>query len=73
MLSSVDGKLKKSVGKIYADLQIYNFNINAQPYYVLLSHSGNLLAKPTAYNLDIDAFVEFLETGLENFKSGKHI
>ncbi|MCD4731461.1 MAG: thioredoxin family protein [Bacteroidales bacterium] len=72
VLSSVDGKLKKSVGKIYADLQIYNFNINAQPYYVLLGHSGNLLAKPTAYNLDIDAFVEFLETGLENFKSGKH-
>lgn len=73
VMSSVDGKLKKSIGKVYADLQIYNFNINAQPYYILLDHNGNLLEKPRAYDLDIDAFVEFLETGLENFRSGNHL
>jgi thiol:disulfide interchange protein DsbD len=73
ILSSADGKLKKSIGKIYADMQIYNFNINAQPYYVLLGHNGELLAKPRAYDLDIDAFVEFLEEGLSNFKSGNHL
>ncbi len=71
--SEVDGKLKKSIGKVYADLQIYNFNVNAQPYYVLLDHDGDLLAKPRAYNLDVDAFVKFLDTGLQNFKSGNHI
>lgn len=73
VLSSADGKLKKSIGKIYADLQIYNFNINAQPYYILLGHDGDLLAKPRAYDLDIDAFVKFLDTGLENFKTGNHL
>jgi thiol:disulfide interchange protein DsbD len=73
VLSSADGKLKKSVGKVYADLQIYNFNVNAQPYYVLLGHKGDLLAKPIAYNLDVDAFVEFLELGLTNFKEGKQL
>lgn len=73
VLSSADGKLKKSIGKIYADMQIYNFNINAQPYYVLLDHHGFLLAKPRAYDLNIDAFVKFLEEGLENYRSGKHI
>jgi len=68
VLSSADGKLKKTVGKIYADLQIHNFNINAQPYYVLLGHDGEILAKPRAYDLDVDAFVKFLDEGSEKFK-----
>ncbi len=69
--SEYDGKLKKSVGKKYADFQIARFNVNAQPYYVLLDHDGELLAKPRAYDLDIEAFVDFLDEGLENFKEGK--
>jgi len=69
--SSVDHKLKKSIGKVYADMQIYNFDINAQPYYVLLNHEGGLLAKPRARDLDIDAFVKFLKTGIDNYKNGK--
>ena len=68
VISSYDGKLKKTVGKIYADLQIHNFNINAQPYYVLLGHDGEILAKPKAYDLNVDAFVEFLEEGKSKFK-----
>jgi thiol:disulfide interchange protein DsbD len=68
VLSSYDGKLKKTIGKIYADFQIHNFNINAQPYYVLLGHDGEILAKPRAYNLDVDAFVKFLDNGKERFQ-----
>jgi thiol:disulfide interchange protein DsbD len=71
--SEYDGKLKKSVGKKYADFQISKFNVNAQPYYVLLDHNGNLLAEPRAYDLDIQAFVEFLDRGLKNFQEGKHL
>lgn len=71
--STVDGKLKKTIGKVYADVQIHNFNINAQPYYVLLDHEGGLLAQPRAYDLDIEAFIDFLDEGLENFKAGKHL
>jgi thiol:disulfide interchange protein DsbD len=73
VLSSADGKLKKSIGKVYADLQIYNFNVNAQPYYILLGHDGDLLAKPRAYDLDVDAFIKFLDTGINNFKNGNHL
>ncbi len=72
-MSSADGKLKKSIGKIYADLQIYNFNVNAQPYYILLDHNGGLLAKPLAYDLDVEAYVKFLDTGIENFNTGKSL
>ena len=71
--SEYDGKIKKSIGKKYADFQVSRFNMNAQPYYVLLDHNGELLNKPRAYDLDVDAFLEFLNVGLENFKKGKHL
>ncbi len=70
--SKYDGKVKKSIGKIYADLQISRFNVNAQPYYVLLDTTGNLLTKPKAYDLNVDSFIKFLDTGLENFRNAKH-
>jgi len=66
--STYDKKVKKPIGKIFADFQITRFNVNSQPYYVLLDTSGNLLTKPHAYDLDIDGFVKFLDTGIDNFK-----
>jgi len=65
--SKYDGKVKKSIGKIYADLQISRFNINSQPYYVLLDTAGNLIAQPRAYDLDVDAFVKWMDGALDNF------
>jgi thiol:disulfide interchange protein len=66
--SKYDGKVKKTIGKKYADFQISRFNVNAQPYYVLLDTSGNLLAQPRAYDLDVEAFLKFLNAGLDNFQ-----
>jgi len=71
--SLVDGKMKKTIGQIYADMQIHNFNINAQPYYILMDHEGNMVEKPRAYDLDVDAFVEFLDKGLLNFTNSEHL
>jgi thiol:disulfide interchange protein DsbD len=65
--SKYDGKVKKTIGKKYADLQITKYNVNSQPYYVLLDTAGNLLTAPRAYDLNIDAFIRFLDTGLKNF------
>jgi thiol:disulfide interchange protein DsbD len=67
-ISEFDGKLKKTIGKKYADLQKAMFGVNAQPYYVLLNSDGELIAKPRAYDLDISEFVNFLEVGLENYQ-----
>jgi len=69
--STYDKKVKKTIGKIFADFQITRFNVNSQPYYVLLDTSGHLLTSPRAYDLNIDAFVKFLNTGLENFNKGE--
>jgi len=66
--SSYDGKVKKTIGKKYADYQISKYNVNAQPYYVLLDTKGNLLVQPKAYDLDVDNFIAFLDQGLAEFK-----
>lgn len=66
--STYDGKVKKSIGKKYADFQISRFNVNAQPYYVLLDTDGELLVSPKAYDLNVDNFVKFLDSGIEEFK-----
>ena len=71
--SSYDGKIKKTIGKKFADLQITKFNVNAQPFYVLLNSDGNMLAHPKAYDLEVDHFVNFLKQGVRNFKSGKTV
>ena len=71
-VSSYDGKEKKTIGRKYADFQISYFGTNAQPYYCLMDHNGNLLMKPRAYDLDKDAFVDFLKGGLSNFEEGTY-
>ena len=63
--SSYDNKVKKTIGKQNADYQITRFNNNAQPFYVILSPEGELLAEPTAYDLNVDNFVAFLDKGKE--------
>ena len=68
-----DGKEKKSIGRVNADFQISKFNTNAQPYYCLMGHNGELLVDPRAYDLDRDAFVDFLKKGVENFNNGVSI
>lgn len=69
--SKYDGKVKKTIGKKYADFQISRFNVNAQPYYVLLDTDGELLVKPKAYDLDVENFIAFLDSAIAEFKKGK--
>ncbi|MEM6843276.1 MAG: cytochrome c biogenesis protein CcdA [Bacteroidota bacterium] len=71
--SDYDNKVKKTIGKQNADLQIRRFNNNAQPYYVLLNSQGELLAEPKAYDLSVTNFVDFLELGKQRFAAGETI
>ncbi len=66
--STYDKKVKKTLGKKYADFQITRFGVNAQPYYVLLDHNGQMLVEPKAYDLNPDHFVQFLDEGLKKFE-----
>ncbi len=71
--SSYDHKVKKTIGKKSADFQISKFGVNAQPFYVLMNADGEVLTNPRAYNLDVDAFVKFLDEGKKNYKENKGI
>ncbi|MEA3477712.1 MAG: cytochrome c biogenesis protein CcdA [Bacteroidota bacterium] len=66
--SAYDGKIKKSIGKIFADFQISRFGTNAQPYYALLDNNEKLLVTPKAYDLDVDDFIDFLDQGIAKYK-----
>lgn len=66
--SKYDGKVKKTIGKKYADFQIERFGVNAQPYYVILGSEEQLLIKPKARDLNPDNFIKFLDEAVENYK-----
>ena len=67
-ISTYDNKVKKTLGKQNFDLQIERFESNAQPYYVLLDNDEKLLNTPTAYDIDVDRFIKFLDEGKNNFE-----
>ena len=68
VMSSYDNKLKKTIGRINADLQITKFNNNAQPFYVLLNpYDETLLERPIGYELDVNRYINFLEKGIQSF------
>ena len=61
----------RTVGDKWSYLQRVKFGANAQPFYVLLDNQGKPLNKSYAYNEDIPKYIEFLQTGLENYKKEK--
>ncbi|WP_207435446.1 protein-disulfide reductase DsbD family protein [Sabulibacter ruber] len=69
--SSYDGKQKTTLGKKYADYQITKFNVNAQPYYVLMDGNENVLVPPVAYEPDVQKFIQFLDAGVAAYKARK--
>jgi len=62
----------RTVGDKWSYLQRVKFGANAQPFYVLLDNQGKPLNKSYAYNEDIPKYIEFLQTGLENYKKEKN-
>ncbi len=58
----------RTVGDKWSYLQRVKFGANAQPFYVLLDNQGKPLNKSYAYDEDVPKYIEFLQTGLENYK-----
>lgn len=58
----------RTVGDKWSYLQRVKFGANAQPFYVLIDNGGKPLNKSYSYDEDIPKYVEFLQTGLENYK-----
>ena len=75
-LDKEDWVTDAETGKVYKDLGRANsytartlWNVNAQPNYVLLSPDGEMLVPVRGYDLSIDGFVNFLQSGLDAYKA----
>ncbi len=66
--SAYDGKVKKTLGKQNADLQIANLENNAQPFYVLVGKDERVLAWPYGYDKNPEKFAEFLDRGTKKYR-----
>ena len=61
----------RTVGDKWSYLQRVKFGANAQPFYVLINNAGQPLNKSYAYDEDIPKYIEFLQTGLANYRKEK--
>ena len=59
----------RTVGDKWSYLQRVKFGANAQPFYVLLDNDGKPLAGSRAYDEDIQAYIDFLNQGIKNYKA----
>lgn len=59
----------RTVGDKWSYLQRLRFNANTQPFYVLLGNDGQpLLDNYFSYKEDVPLFVDFLKTGVKNYR-----
>lgn len=71
IVSAIDGKTKKTIGKINEDLEISGFRTNTIPLYVITDHSGNPLNTPMGTNMNVGEYRSWLDEGLELFNNLK--
>ena len=61
------GKVYKDLGRANSYIARTKWDVNAQPNYVLLSPDGEMLVPVRGYDLSVDGFVKFLQSGLEAY------
>jgi thiol:disulfide interchange protein DsbD len=57
----------RTVGQKWSVFQAERYGVNTQPYYLILDHEENLIAPAYGYDTNIPKYIEFLETGKNNF------
>ena len=58
----------RTIGDKWSYLQRIKFGANAQPFYVLVEHEGMPLNQSYSYDEDVNKYIDFLKTGLKNYK-----
>jgi thiol:disulfide interchange protein DsbD len=69
IISAIDGKQKKTIGKINEDLEISKYRTNALPLYVIADYDGKPLNKPMPTNLNVAEYKKWLDEGVELFNN----
>ena len=64
-----NGRVLKTLGRKNLNYQKTEFNMNAQPYYVIINSDGKVLTKENyKYDRDVQKFIAYLNEGLNNYK-----
>ena len=63
-LTTADGKVLKQIGRANSYIARTRFGVNAQPNYALLDPDGNPLSPVRGYDLSVEGFIDFLNSGL---------
>ncbi|WP_343707364.1 cytochrome c biogenesis protein CcdA [Flavobacterium sp.] len=66
--SQITGKKLKYIGQKWSEFQTLTYKTNAQPFYVLVDHNGETLNETSAYNPDIEEYLNWLRKGVSNFE-----
>ena len=59
----------RTVGDKWSYLQRHKFGSNTQPMYILLDNEGMPLTVSRSYDEDINAYMDFLKAGLDNYNN----
>jgi thiol:disulfide interchange protein DsbD len=60
-----NGKVLKALGKINTNFIMEKYKVNAMPYYIIVDANGNEIVPARGYNLDKEAFEQFLNNAVE--------
>jgi thiol:disulfide interchange protein len=63
VVSTYSGKKIKTIGNKWSDYEAKNFNVNSQPYYVIVNSKGDVLVPPQGANYSVNNYIEFLDSG----------
>lgn len=61
----------KTVGGKYARMQVVNFENQSQPMYAVISPDEKLMTLPVAYTPNVKEYLNWLQAGVDAFKTGK--
>ena len=70
-VTTAGGKVLKDIGRINSYIAQTRFGVNGQPNYLILGRDGQELVPKRAYNLDVEAYIDFLKSGVEAYNKTK--
>lgn len=72
-VSSFSGKNVHTIGNKWSDFQASKYNVNSQPFYVLLNPDNeDILANPIGADYDPKSYYSFLQSAIDRYKNKKN-
>lgn len=65
------GKVLKDLGRVNSYIVRTRFGVNAQPNYTIVSPEGKQLVPVRGYDLDIEGYLAFLDSGIAAYKASR--